>query len=67
MAKVMKKDKDGFRHVTNPGATNADIKRGYCEGMHSDEATGSGETKPAETMEDFAGGFLGRRGKTWER
>lgn len=82
MAKVMKKDKDGFRHVTNPGASQADINRGHLEGMAEEtlDICPSLESAPDyvdEEWDDEQGkfvkreqkGFLdrGERSRQWER
>ena len=57
--------KDGFKHVDNAGASQADIKRGFKEGEAPETLD---YCESIESMDD-EGGFLrrGERSRQWER
>jgi len=62
-------DKDGFKHVKNSGVSEADLKRGFSNGMapESDpDGIGFGGYLGEPITEQPIEGFLGRA-KGWER
>jgi len=66
----MKKDNDGFKDVPNCGVSQADLERGYSNGMaeetdRKDDLGGFGFCSDFPGEKRF-GGFLGR-GLIWER